>query len=107
MFHRSAKQARGNKKLRIHLDLSDLIYYSRSVRFQSFADSEKEEYYNMSSFNEKKALSFVKQNGGQPMVCFSPLPRQRCRFSFVRPFGLLSSRYFRAFNCITLPLSTS
>ena len=57
------------KKLRIHRDLSDLVFYSQSVHFVSFIESQKAEYRVMSSFNEKKAVGLVKNNGSrQPAV---------------------------------------
>eukprot|EP00042_Codosiga_hollandica_P058066 m.871235 g.871235 ORF g.871235 m.871235 type:complete len:895 (-) comp59761_c1_seq4:1897-4581(-) len=55
-------------KLRIHLELSDLIFYAQSVTFKSFEDSRVRPFYVMSSFMEKKAMMFAvaTERGGQP-----------------------------------------
>ena len=45
--------------MRIHKDLSELIYYVRSVSFHSFEDAKKNAYYCMSSFSEKKAFQYA------------------------------------------------
>lgn len=48
------------KRLKIHRDLSALIFYSQSVTFSSFEDSAQSEYYKMCSFAEKKAFSLLR-----------------------------------------------
>lgn len=50
-----------SKKLGIHRDLSDLIFYSQSVGFAGF-DRNPKEYYKMSSFMETKAEKQFRQN---------------------------------------------
>lgn len=52
---KSLQSAKIERKMRISKKLSDLIYYSQSVQFKSFAQSAKDPYYTMSSFVEKKA----------------------------------------------------
>eukprot|EP00043_Microstomoeca_roanoka_P005501 m.56102 g.56102 ORF g.56102 m.56102 type:complete len:1354 (+) comp12995_c0_seq1:65-4126(+) len=53
------------KKLKIHRELSALVFYSQSVPFRSFEENRTLEYYKMSSFSEKKALAVVREVNGQ------------------------------------------
>ncbi len=46
-------------KMRIHKDLSDLIYYVQSVHFHDFESTVSQAFYTMSSFPEKKAMAFA------------------------------------------------
>eukprot|EP00730_Choanoeca_flexa_P001991 TRINITY_DN10872_c0_g1_i3.p1 TRINITY_DN10872_c0_g1~~TRINITY_DN10872_c0_g1_i3.p1 ORF type:complete len:1382 (+),score=416.91 TRINITY_DN10872_c0_g1_i3:102-4247(+) len=73
MERKSGQTKTRGKKVKINQELSDLIFYSTSVRFVSFVESQRASYQLMSSFNEKKALGLVRANGGQPMefVCYN------------------------------------
>ncbi|EGD83199.1 phospholipase C gamma [Salpingoeca rosetta] len=53
------------KKLKIHRDLSALVFYSQSVPFRSFEENCSLEYFKMSSFSEKKAMALVREVNGQ------------------------------------------
>eukprot|EP00049_Salpingoeca_infusionum_P018616 m.357987 g.357987 ORF g.357987 m.357987 type:complete len:1324 (-) comp18011_c0_seq1:571-4542(-) len=56
----ASQQHTGNKKVKIHPDLSNLVCYSQSVAFVSFEQSRQTEYWKMSSFPEKKALPMAR-----------------------------------------------
>ena len=64
--HRDKQQQQ--KKLKIHRELSDLIFYSHSVSFKGFQNSkDTAEYQHMSSFAEKKAMALSNERSGQPL----------------------------------------
>ena len=62
---RSLQQRIDEKKLKIHRELSALVFYSQSVPFKTFEENTQLEYYKMSSFSEKKALALVREVNGQ------------------------------------------
>lgn len=62
--------------MKIASDLSDLIFYCHSVRFQSFAESQQGGFQLMSSFNEKKAFELISEKKRQASHVVSHTERQ-------------------------------
>ncbi len=65
----------------IHKHLSDLVFYSQSVTFKTFEDCKSAPFYHMSSFGEKKGLSFVLDRGMTSKVPTDVVPLS-CLFPF-------------------------
>ncbi len=64
---RSDKKTKKTKKVKIAEEMSDLVYYVRSVKFHNFKINSDKPYYTMSSFGENKAVK-LSAAGGQPVV---------------------------------------
>ena len=56
-----------DKKRKIALDLSDLVFYMTSVKFKDWAVSAGNSYELMSSWGEKRAAKFCSEKGGNAM----------------------------------------
>lgn len=52
------------KKMKIAVDLSDLIFYCTSVKWKDWQTSQQGGYQLMSSFGEKKAITLTNKKGG-------------------------------------------
>lgn len=82
---RHRKQNAEQKKLKISRNLSALVFYSQSVSFRSFEESQTVAYYKMSSFVEKKAFNLVRMSDDSQAVQFNAYNRRQ--FSRVYPNG--------------------
>ena len=84
-INRHRKQNAEQKKLKISRNLSALVFYSQSVSFRSFEESQTVAYYKMSSFVEKKAFNLVRMSDDSQAVQFNAYNRRQ--FSRVYPNG--------------------
>jgi hypothetical protein len=85
LLTRHRKQNAEQKKLKISRNLSALVFYSQSVSFRSFEESQSVAYYKMSSFVEKKAFNLVRMSDDSQAVQFNAYNRRQ--FSRVYPNG--------------------
>lgn len=98
------------KKMKIAPDLSDLVFYFTSVKFQDWATSMATGYQLMSSYPEKKAVHLASKKSGQAVMWvvhnirnFSRIyPKGNLRFFIILPPEVLVFLFFLGGGMINL-----